>query len=106
MKEDEQPQITRTIQAARSYGKTSFELGYEQGQRKLLSVLLAARFGTLSEEVNKRLKACSSPQLLELATKMLTARSLRDLGLTNSAQEHSHHYKRRRLRRIFALASR
>jgi hypothetical protein len=85
MNEYEQLLVTPPYQGARKYGKTSFELGHEQGQltgeQKLLREQLAHRFGPLSEEVSKRLQSCSEAQLLDLARRVLTASSLRELGL-------------------------
>jgi len=85
MKEYEQLLVTPVYQGARKYGKTSFELGHEQGKSEgalqVLRELLACRFGPLSEETSRRLKACSEAQLLELGKKILTATSLSELGL-------------------------
>jgi len=93
MNEYENLLITPPYQVARKFGKTSFQLGREEGERegerrgeqkgeqKVIKELLSTRFGTLSEEVNKRVDSCSDAELLELAKKILTASSLLDLGL-------------------------
>ena len=101
MNEYENLLITPPYQTARKYGKTSFQLGREEGKRegkqegerigeqkgerkgeqKVIKELLSTRFGTLSEEIIKRVDSISDSELLELAKKILTAASLRDLGL-------------------------
>jgi hypothetical protein len=60
---------------------TSFEKGMEQGQRTLLESQLEQRFGPLSEEAKRRLAAWPSAKLTELGRTLLTASSLRELGL-------------------------
>jgi len=55
--------------------------GEREGMRKLLLHLLAQRFGPLSEAVRSQVEAITSTKrLTSLAGKVLTARSLRDLG--------------------------
>jgi hypothetical protein len=55
--------------------------GEREGMRKLLLHLLAQRFGPLSEAVRGQVAAITSTRrLTSLAGKVLTARSLRDLG--------------------------
>jgi hypothetical protein len=55
--------------------------GEREGMRKLLLHLLAQRFGPLSEAVRSQVEAITSTRrLTSLAGKVLTARSLRDLG--------------------------
>jgi hypothetical protein len=55
--------------------------GEREGMRKLLIHLLAQRFGPLSEAVRNQVEAITSTRrLTSLAGKVLTARSLRDLG--------------------------
>ena len=55
--------------------------GEREGMRKLLLHLLAQRFGPLSEAVRNQVEAITSTRrLTSLAGKVLTARSLRDLG--------------------------
>ncbi len=93
MKEYEHLLVTPAYQGALKFGKTSFELGHEKGKSEgklegksegalqLLREQLACRFGPLSEEASKRLKACPEAQLLELGKKLLTATSLSELGL-------------------------
>jgi hypothetical protein len=90
MKDYENLLVTPPYQGARKYGKTSRELGYEEGERKgqqkLLRELLAQRFGALSEQAIKHLEDLTEEQLVELGKKLLTASSLRELGLEPSAE--------------------
>ena len=89
MNEYENLLVTPPYQGARKFGKTSFQLGREEGERegerkgerKVIRELLVTRFGKLSEEVGKRVDSCSDAELLELAKKILTASSLQELGL-------------------------
>lgn len=81
MSEYENLLITPSYQGARKYGKTSFELGHAEGERKVLREQLTIRFGKLSEEVSKRLESCTDAELLGLAKKILSASSLLELGL-------------------------
>ena len=55
--------------------------GKLEGMRQVLLQLLAQRFGPLSEAVRGQVEAITSTRrLTTLAGKVLTARSLRDLG--------------------------
>lgn len=55
--------------------------GKQEGMRELLLHLLAQRFGPLTETVRDQVEAITSPRrLTSLAGKVLTARSLGDLG--------------------------
>jgi len=53
-----------------------------KGMRQVVFLLLAQKFGPLSEEVSGKLEAISSPRRLErLANKILVAKSLDEMGL-------------------------
>lgn len=57
--------------------------GEKTGRLGLMRRLLTARFGPLSDKIVKKLEAISSPEALdELGEKLLTARSLEELGLS------------------------
>src|SRR6185436_14151758 len=61
--------------------KEGLRLGQEKGMRELLLHLLAQRFGPLPEAVRRQVEAITSTRrLTSLAGKVLTARSLSDLG--------------------------
>jgi hypothetical protein len=61
--------------------KEGLRLGQTEGMRTLLLHLLAQRFGPLSEAVRRQVEEITSTRrLTSLAGKVLTARSLRDLG--------------------------
>jgi hypothetical protein len=52
-----------------------------QGMRQLLLHLITQKFGPLPEDVGEKLQSISSPKrLTRLAERLLTARSLRELG--------------------------
>jgi flagellar biosynthesis/type III secretory pathway protein FliH len=55
--------------------------GLEKGQRQLLEMQLATRFGPLQEEVRQRLASLPREQIQPLALAVLSAGSLRELGL-------------------------
>lgn len=55
--------------------------GVVGGERRLLSRQLVARFGPLSDAVRDRLGKLPQEKLEELAERLLTARSLQELGL-------------------------
>jgi predicted transposase YdaD len=55
--------------------------GRQEGQRELLTAQLEARFGRLSKPVRQRLQSLSGRDLAQLGRAILTASSLRDLGL-------------------------
>lgn len=58
------------------------EKGIEKGQKGLLMRLLRARFGGIPSEVERKLEALHESSTLEqLAERVLTARSLKELGL-------------------------
>jgi hypothetical protein len=57
------------------------EQGRLQAQRDVLRSLLAEKFGTLSRAVLEQIDAKSADELAALTRKLLTAKSLRDLGL-------------------------
>ena len=64
---------------------TWFEQGREQGRQEgrqaILAVLLEERFGPLSASVREKLQNWPADRLGELIRKVLTAKSLADLGL-------------------------
>ncbi len=61
--------------------KEGQKTGKQEGMRKLLLHLLAQRFGPLPESVRSEVEGItSSRRLTSLASKVLTARSLGDLG--------------------------
>jgi hypothetical protein len=61
--------------------KSLVEEGIEKGQRALLERQLARRFGPLSAAVQRRFAAWPADRLAELGEAILTATSLRELGL-------------------------
>jgi hypothetical protein len=69
----------------RVMAETTFERGFErgelEGQRKLLRRQLENRFGPLSEAAVARLMELSPKRLLKLGDAVLTAKSLKELGL-------------------------
>jgi hypothetical protein len=80
--------LTEDFKMARTLGKTSYELGMEQGrtegQRASLRDLLEAKFGTLSETATQRLEAMSADQLRQLGRDLLQNKSLVQLGLEDA----------------------
>jgi hypothetical protein len=66
---------------ARAMVQTTFERGMEKGQRTLLEIQLAQRFGPLPPETLERLRNWPSDRLTELGKTLLVAPSLKDLGL-------------------------
>jgi hypothetical protein len=58
-----------------------FEKGVERGERNVILRQLERRCGHLSDNVRQRLEAWPSDRLTDLADAILTAASLRDLGL-------------------------
>jgi len=77
--------ITKDYEMARILGKTSYELGVEdgslRGQRKVLSRQIETRFGTMTETNRERLEAMTDEQLAELGIHLIGATSLEALGL-------------------------
>ncbi len=65
----------------REYGTTWYEEGQIQGQRKLLTRMLENRFGPLSEAARDRLEALPPDRLESLGVELLSADSLKELGL-------------------------
>jgi hypothetical protein len=55
--------------------------GLLQGQRKILSLQLEERFGSLNPQVHERLESLPAERLEELARSLLRARSLQELAL-------------------------
>jgi hypothetical protein len=64
-------------EGVRAMGQTT----YERGQRHLLEKQLEQRFGPLTPATRQRLEALSADELEALAVAILTAQSLRELGL-------------------------
>jgi hypothetical protein len=61
--------------------KTWSEQGEEKGQRKLVRRQLEKRFGSLGKEAQARFQAWPADRLEELGEALLTANSLKELGL-------------------------
>lgn len=88
-KEFDQLLINEKFKGAREMMMTTFEKGLAQGMeqglaqgsRKMLQIQLEERFGPLSEQVLQRLAAYTLEQLNDLARALLTAPSLKQLGL-------------------------
>lgn len=57
------------------------EKGEEKGQRKLLRDQLEARFGALKDSALKKLENWPADKLPQLGKALLTAKSLKELGL-------------------------
>ncbi len=55
----------------------------EHAQRALLLRLIERRFGPLSDDGRQRLEAVPADRLIDLGEALLTATSLRDLGLAD-----------------------
>ena len=62
-------------------GQTSYEKGVEKGQRALLQRQLERKFGPLNPATQERLGSWPAERLAELGDALLTAQSLRELGL-------------------------
>jgi hypothetical protein len=60
---------------------TWYDQGFEERRRKLLQELLETRFGPLSAAVRERLQSLPAKRLTRLVKAVLTAKSLRELGL-------------------------
>jgi hypothetical protein len=58
--------------------------GLERGQRAILALQLEERFGPLQPQVRERLEALSTDQITDLARRLLRAKSLQELGLTDA----------------------
>jgi hypothetical protein len=65
----------------RAMALTTYEKGLVEGQRALLKEMIEERFGPLSPAVRKRLAALSAERLVQVAKALMTADSLKDLGL-------------------------
>jgi hypothetical protein len=76
---DEYEKLLRTEDygMALKVGKTSFE----KGQLHMVFLMLQKRFGPLSEAVRQRIETLSNAQFEALTDALLTAASLRELGL-------------------------
>ena len=55
--------------------------GRREGRREMLLEMLAFKFGAVSEETRAAVEALSEQRLNEFALRLLTARSLAELGL-------------------------
>ncbi|HQU46189.1 MAG TPA: DUF4351 domain-containing protein [Pirellulales bacterium] len=63
--------------------------GKLEGQRELMGKLLESRFGSLPPAAMARLETWSSDRLTELGCALLSAASLDELGLGESASDES-----------------
>ena len=79
--EYEQLLVTESFKEARMIGQTSYEKGVEKGQRALLQRQLERKFGPLNPATQERLGSWPAERLAELGDALLTAQSLRELGL-------------------------
>jgi flagellar biosynthesis/type III secretory pathway protein FliH len=61
--------------------RQGLQQGLEEGQRRLVHSQLETRFGPLSEEARKRMASWPVQRLEELGLALVTAGSLRELGL-------------------------
>jgi hypothetical protein len=68
-------------QEVRKMVLTTLEKARMEGKRALLQQLIEARFGALSEKAAARLAALSEDRLFHVGQKLLTAESLKELGL-------------------------
>jgi hypothetical protein len=65
-----------------TWSETQRAVGKAQGVRHMLLHQLAYQFGPLPERVRQQIEAISSlDRLIELAERLLTARSLEEMGL-------------------------
>jgi hypothetical protein len=80
LQEYERLLLTEDFQMVRVLGQTS----YEKGQSYLLRRQLERLFGPLSETARLRLESWPADRLLELGEKLLTAKSLAELGLEDA----------------------
>ncbi len=55
--------------------------GWQEGQRELLLTLLESQFGTLGDHVRQRVTVLSAAEIAAVSRKLITAKSLADLGL-------------------------
>ena len=60
---------------------TYYDRGFIEGQLQVVRILLEARFGPLSAQAQERLKALSPDEVFELSKTIVSANSLRELGL-------------------------
>ena len=61
--------------------KTWFEMGEEEGRRKVLRQLLPERFGPLPPVAQQRLTEWPAERLEPLVTAVIKAQSLKEMGL-------------------------
>lgn len=71
--------MVQTIQ--QKLNELALEGGMEEGQRRLVILQLESRFGELPPKVRNSLGKWNSEQLVVLGLALLTARSLKALGL-------------------------
>jgi Domain of unknown function (DUF4351) len=66
----------------KKYRKEDLKEGRQEGMRQILLQLLEHRFGPLPAEQRSRVEAITSPSRLKrLADKILTAKSLQEMGI-------------------------
>ncbi len=65
--------------------QTTYEKGIEKGETLILIRQIQKRFGPLSESARRRIESMSSAEHEQLAEAVLTANSLTELGLENTA---------------------
>ena len=68
-------------QGVRAMNKTWFEMGEEEGRRKVLRQLLQERFGPLPPVAQQRLTEWPAERLEPLVTAVIKAQSLKEMGL-------------------------
>lgn len=78
----EYEELTRTeeFKGVRQMAATTFEKGIDVGERKILRSLLEKRFGPLTPAARGKLESWPADRLEELGERLLTARSLKELG--------------------------
>ena len=87
-KEKQMPYITtieqRGIEKGREKGR---EEGRGEGRRELLFEMLENKFGSLSAEIRDQVFQLSEERVTEIGKLLLTAQSLKDLGLESKAEK-------------------
>ena len=66
---------------ARTMNKTVRDEGRDEGERRMVRVILQGRFGSLNQPVLQRLEQYPADKLEELAVAVLNAQSLKEIGL-------------------------
>jgi len=77
--------LTPKYGGAMKVGKTSREIGVEEGERSMLIRTLRRRFGAIPPNVIERLQTMNPDELLDLNVRLADARSLSELGLEPEA---------------------